>query len=498
MNKTQRAILSLSWQSAAYGVGVLGSQLIVIILVPFLTRYMPREEYGVVSILTSLYVFLNVLTNAGLPSAVFRFYNDAEDEKDRRLTLGASQFLFFLFAALPAICILLFPRVISVFLLDSDQYAPVLQLLAGFLIVDSMNTFGNIILRIEVRPLVASLHNIFLIACKTGLALLFVIRHDMGVFGYWLGQLSGEFAGFVVMIWLVRKHIVFQISWHRLWDLTKFGFPLIPASLSMTALRLADRYIIGFLQGLDQVAIYDVGYKVGSMAILLLLGPFRIAWNPFAFSIAKKTEAPQIYRNVLNYLMAVCLFLALGVFAFRTQIMGIMAPASYGSASSLVGWVAASQLFLAAYWVFAIGPMHGKKTHQLAWIALASGGTNVLLNFILIPLIGILGAAIATFVSYTILASFTYQAGKRLIGLRLDWLRLGKLVLVAGSILLVILTAEYSAIKLWLEISIKTAGMASFPVLLLLVKFIDPAQLKEVIGLIRNRLGNKLAAKTNS
>jgi O-antigen/teichoic acid export membrane protein len=493
MNRSQRAILSLSWQSAAYGIGVLGSQLIVFILVPFLTRYMPREEYGVVSILTSLYAFLNVLTNAGMPSATYRYYNDSENEKDQRITLGASQFLFFFFAALPAFFIFFFPRPIAILLLDSDQYASVLQLVAGFLIVDSMNTFGNIILRIEVRPLVASVHNVFLIACKTSLALLFVIGNDMGVFGYWLGHLSGEVAGLVLMIWLVRKRIVFQISWNRIWELTKFGFPLIPAALSMTALRLADRYIIGFLAGLDQVAVYDVGYKVGSMAILLLLGPFRIAWNPFAFSIATKPEAPNIYRNVLNYLMAICALLVLGVFAFRSELMDIMAPASYKNAASIVGWVAVSQMLLAAYWVFAIGPLHGKRTHQLAWIALASGGTNILLNFLLIPRIGILGAAIATFVSYALLATLTYQAGKRLIDLRLDWVRLGKLVLVSVSILLVTLATEYAGLKVWLEISIKAAGLASFPVLLLLVKFINPAQLKEVISLIRN----KLVAKTD-
>ena len=234
MNKSLRAILSLSWQSIAYGIGILGSQLIIYVTLPFLTRYMPQEEYGAISIITALYAMLNTLTNAGLPAATYRFYNDSQDEQDRKLVLGGSQLLFLLFAAVPAAAILIFPRDTSLLILGSDQYARVLQVVAGFLIFDTFDTYGTVILRIEVRPLVSSAHSLILITCKMGLSLLFVIQYEMGAFGYWLGQLAGEFIGFLIMVWLVRKNLVFKISWHRLWDLMKFGLHLLPATFSTT------------------------------------------------------------------------------------------------------------------------------------------------------------------------------------------------------------------------------------------------------------------------
>ncbi len=491
-NKSLRAILSLSWQSVAYGIGTLGSQLLVYFMLPFLTRYMSQEEYGVVSVITAAFAFLNMLTNAGLPQATFRYFNNIKDENEQQITIGTSQILFFLLSALPAAGILLFPKPISFLLLGSNQYASTLQLVACYLVFESMNTFGTIVLRIEVRALMSSIHSIILIACKTGLALIFVIVYDMGVRGYWLGHLTGSFLGLLFMVWLIRKRVVLQISWKRLWDLSKFGIPLIPASLSMTTLRLADRYIISALAGFDQVAIYDVGYKVGTM-ILFLIIPFRTAWIPFAFSIADKPEASKTYRDVFTYITAGCSFLILFVIAFRVEIVNIVAPASYNTASIIVGWIAISQIFLSAYHVFSIGPMISNKPGELAWAALSAAGLNLLLNFLLIPYIGILGAAIATLVGYAGLAVFTYLIGKRSFNLSVDWARVGKLILAVGPVLLGIVAIEHFPMTVWLQLAFKILGLLAFPILLLLIGFMSLDQIRDTFAIMKSVLNRKLS-----
>ncbi len=475
----------------AYGIGILGSQLIIYVMLPFLTRYMPQEEYGVVSVITAMYAFLNNLTNAGLPSATFRYFNAGQDANDQRITIGAAQFLFFIFAFLPAMGILLFPKPISTLLLGSGQYALVFQTVACFLVVSSMNTFGSVILRIRVRPFASSIHDIILITCKTGLTLLLVIAYDQGVLGYWLGQLIGEFIGLMFMIWFIHRDIVFEVSRERIWDLVKFGFPLIPATLSMNILRLFDRYIIGALAGLEQVAVYDVGYKVGTL-ILFLIIPFRTAWIPFAFSVANKPEAPKIFRDVLTYIAAGCTFLILGVIAFRVEIINIIAPATYSEALTVVGWVAVSQLFLAAYHIFSIGPMVKDKTRDLAWTALTAAGINLLLNFILIPLIGILGAAIATFVGYLILAILTYNLGRQVITISIDWKRLSRLLLSSGLIILALLAIDDFVTPQWTRIIFKALGLSLFPVILLLLGFISPAQSREFFELGKSMVNKNM------
>lgn len=494
MNRSTRAILSLSWQSLAYGVGVIGSQVVLYLMVPLLTRYMPKEEYGAVSVIMALYAFLNTLTNAGLPAATFRLYNDGPEEERKRVTLGSSQLLFFLFAAIPAAAIVLFAKPLSTLLLGSDRYALALQFAAGFLVLDTMNFFGTIILRVQVRPLVASIQSIILVTCETGLAVLFVVVYRMGVVGYWLGYLTGEVIGLMFTIWVVRKAIVFQVSRETVGDLMKFGIPLIPTAISMTALRLADRYFIGALASLDQVAVYDVGYKIGSV-VSLLISPFRTAWMPFAFSIARKPEAPRIYRDVFSYLMAGCAFLILGAIVFRDELLHLMAPESYAGASTVVGWVAVSQLFLAAYAVFSIGPMIVKRTHDLAWAAVLAGGLNVLLNILLIPPMGILGAALATFASYLVLIVAVYFIGQRSYPISVDWVRLLKLAIVSGLVMLAIFAAEGLGTTGLMLFLIKAAGLCFFPILLLLTGFVKPAQGKALIATVRDLAGRKLTGR---
>ena len=494
MNKSSlRALLSLSWHSVAYGIGILGSQLIIYVTLPFLTRYMPREEYGVIAVITALYALLNTLTNAGLPAATYRFYADAQSEQDKKIVLGGSQFLFLSFAVIPAALILIFPAGTSTLLLGSDHYGRVLQAVAGLLMVDTFNSFGTVILRVEVRALTSSIHSIILIACKTALALLFVIRYDMGVFGYWLGQFIGEFIGFLIMAWLVRRSISFQLARHQIWELLKFGMPLMPAMLSTTILKLSDRYIVGWLVGLEQAAIYDVGYKIGSL-ILILVTPFRAAWMPFAFSISQKPEASRIYRDVLTYLTAGCSFMILTVYAFRVDFIRIMAPDSYVSGANVVGLVAISNLFYTAYLVFSIGPMIGKKTQQLAWIAVSAGLANLLLNFVLIPIMGILGAAIATFVGYGLLALLALFKARQSIDIRIDLMRMRQLALTTAPSLLVILTAEWLAFSMLIEIALKIIGLLLFPALVFVTRFVKLTDLRELINMGRNMMGKRLAS----
>ncbi len=490
MKSSTKLILSLSWQSIAYGIGTIGSQIIIYLMLPVLTHSMSKEEYGAISVIITLYAFLNMLSNAGLPSATFRYHSAAEDEQERRLTLGGAQLLFFAFAALPAAALIAYAKPISLLLLGSEEYARALQFLAGYLITDTMNTVGSIILRVQVRPLTSSLHSIFAIGLQMGLAVLFVAHYEMGTAGYWLGYFAGSVIALGIMTWLVRKTITFYSSRKRMIELMRFGFPLIPATLSMTILRLSDRYIVGYLAGLEQVAVYDVGYKIGS-SILLLIIPFRTAWIPFAFSISQKPEAAKTYRDVLTYFMTGCMFLILGVIAFRTELLGFLAPDSYAEAKGVINWVAVSHLFLAAYHILSIGPMTRNKNHILVWAALSAGISNILLNFLLIPRMGIIGAAIATLVGYLLLVVLTYALERGASAFPVDWAQLARLLIASGITAAGIMVAELFSVNGWLQAAIKVSMLAMFPAALFLTGFLTRAQGQELTVIVKRFTSKK-------
>jgi O-antigen/teichoic acid export membrane protein len=492
--RSLQPLFSLSWQSFAYGIGIMGRQVVIYLTLPLFTNFMPQTEYGVVAVFVSMLGLVNTLTNAGLQAATFRFYNDTFDEQTRRYTISSSLLLFFLFASFLSFIILLAAESFSPPPLGSADYVPTIRILAVLLVFETLIYFGYILLRLQIRPYATSLHNIVLIVAQVGLALLFVRVYNWGATGYFLGYLGGDFIGLGVMIWLVRDMLVFQVSAKRLKELMIYGLPIIPADLSMWALRLADRSLIASIVGLDQVAVYEIGYKIGLIVGLAFM-PFNAAWPPFAFATMHKPNAPEIYRNVLTYIASGYTFLALGVIAFRSDLTKFLVPPSYAHAVSVVPWVAVSQIFLGLYPVLSLGPKIKKQTGPLAWVAFSAAIANILLNILLIPWIGILGAAIATLVGYLLLAVIGYSVGQRYFPIPLDWVRLGKLALASGLTIIVIIAVGRLPLSDWEGRILRALSLLIYPLLLIAVRFITPTQARETWQMISNRLYKQFGAE---
>ena len=152
MEKSLRSLLSLSGQLVAYGIGFVGRQLVTLITLPLITNLVSQEDFGIISIITSFYIVCNTITNMGLPSATFRFYNDKQDPNQQNEVLGTSQTLFFLLAFVLAVIIVVFSGTVSNLLLGSREYSLVIRLVALLVVVETMNYYGAILLRLHTRP----------------------------------------------------------------------------------------------------------------------------------------------------------------------------------------------------------------------------------------------------------------------------------------------------------------------------------------------------------
>jgi len=484
-------MISLSWQSVLYGIGIFGREVAVYIALPFFTTYMAQAEYGVVSVTAALLAFFNRLSNAGLPAATFRFYNDTEDTQNRRITLGSAQVLITFYAIVTAVVLFIGAGQLSLWLLGNIDYAYLIRIAAMLLFVQSLVNYGNILLRIQVRPLANSTQGVFQIVVQLGLALVLVMKYDLGARGYWLGHLVGAVVGLGLMLWLVRDAITFQFSRSRMKEMITYGLPLIPAVLALWSLRLVDRALVVSLAGINEVAVYEVGYKIGMLAGIVAL-PFGAAWPQFAFSAMHEPQAPKIYRDALTYLMTGCAFAALAVTAFRVDLVQIMAPNSYAGAASVVFWVALSQIAWVAYLILSVSLKIAKRTSYIAVVAVSAAVVNIVLNLLLIPIMGIQGAAIATLAGYLALSIGIHVFGRRFYAFQIDWKRLLKISLAASITALFIFHTEEINVDLWTGRAIKVFGLILFPIFLVLMRFINRNQYQELwqsgSRLVRERL----------
>lgn len=473
-------LIALSWQSVAYGLGIFGRQIAMYLALPLFTNHMPQTEFGAVAVTTAFLSFINTLSNAGLPASTFRLYNDSEEPEHQRQTLGSAQVLIAGYALLAGLLMSVAATPLAQWLLDDSNYAPVIHMVAVVLFIESLINYGQIVLRLQVRPFASSMQSLFQIMLQLSVAVVLVRNYNLGIYGYWLGFLAGGLVALLVMLWLVRGALEWHISTRYLQDMLVYGLPLIPATISMWALRLVDRALISSIAGLNEVAVYEIGYKIGAI-VLLVLGPFNRAWPPFAFSSMKKQNARQIYQNSLTYVTAGCTFVALGVIAFRTDMVQFMAPPSYAHAVSVVPWVAIAIIAWGMYPILSIGLKIAKRTTYIAAVAISAASVNIIFNLLLIPHIGIRGAAIATLVGYVTLAGGAYAAGQHFYSFPIDWPRLGKLVLAGGLTILAIIQLERFDVTVWDGRILRATVLLIFPLLLMVTNFFTLSQCREAI-----------------
>lgn len=483
-----RPLLSLSWQSFAYGVGVMGQRLVMYLTLPILTLYLEQAEFGVVSVLIAFFSFVNVISNAGIPAATFRMYNEDRDPKMRAEVLGTSQILFAGYAVLMAVMVWVFAAQISVWLLDDATYAGLIRTISVYLVIYTITYYGQIVLRIQVRPLAKSLHSVLWTLAEYGLAIYFVYL-QWSVQGYWWGRLIGSMLALIGVLWLIRHSLYWKFSQVQLSEILKYALPILPATLALWSLRLVDRALITASIGVGEVAIYEVGDRIGMLTGLLTV-PFAAAWPQFAFSVMYKPHAPRLYRNVLTFLAVGCTFFGMGVILFRNELVALFATAEYARAAEVIPWLVLSQIAWALYPVLSIGPNITKNTLVLAWITGIAAIVNIGLNLILIPQIGIHGAAIATFVAYALLGVLSYIIGQKSLSFPLDWIRLGKLAMV--SILSYGIASQiHIRLTYWSSLSLRLIGfVAVFTLLLVALRFVSWQEMQRLksltISLTRN------------
>ena len=177
------------------------------------------------------------------------------------------------------------------------------------------------------------------------------------------------------------------------------GVPLLPNFLIYWVFNSSDRLMITNLIGVDASGVYAVGAKLGNASQLIYLA-FTGGWQYFAFSTMREKEQVKSNSMIFEYLGAVSFVVSVFVCAFSFIIYKILFPEQY-----LAGYIIAPYLFLAPLlqMLFQVACNQFiviKKTWPNMLILSGGAVANVLLNLILIPILGIEGASIATVMGY--------------------------------------------------------------------------------------------------
>jgi len=223
---------------------------------------------------------------------------------------------------------------------------------------------------------------------------------------------------------------------------------------------------------------------------MLVVQMFDYAWRPFYFAMEKEPDAKSIFARVLTYFVLVmsALFVVISLFIndiVKIRIFGhdFIHP-DYWSGLNIVPIVLLGYMFLGVSNIFSAGIYIQKKTHLMPVVTFIGAGVNIVVNYWLIPIMGITGAALATLFAYFAMAVALYVMSKSVYPIQYEMGRMLKLVLVTGGIMVV----YYYVPAPMPPVIFKLLLTAAFIVLVIVLKFFNERE----INFIRKSLKRKL------
>ena len=477
-------IRRLGSQTLVYGVGGVALQVVGIITLPVFARVFSPADYGVIELGMVLASISLIVVDGGMGSASQRsFFDHGDDEQGIRRRILTTALVFQL--ALGALVALILSAVagpLSEALFDGREEPGMLVLIGVTLPALAIAQFTREVLRLHFRAWSYVAASVAGAVAATAVSIVAVVSWDAGLEGPFIGILAGAVVGAVYGLALVWRELTARPSRRELSIMLRFGVPLIPTALSLWSLTVIDRVMLGRLADLDELGQYAIAVRIG-MPVLLIVTAFAVAFSPFTFSLYQRDpeHEKRVRGRVLLYLTAVLSGLALIVGLFAYEIVEIVAPA-FDESFEAVGLVAFGLALFGISGVVVSGISISRQTHWLALYSLIAAVVNIALNFVLIPPLGLFGAALATLVAYAVLTALYYHRAQLVY--RTPY-RLGAVVgtFALGLALVPLGAIEYE--NTLLGLAVRFAALVVFVIALRLTGVVRPEDARRAVAWVR-------------
>lgn len=397
------------------------SKAVSFLLLPLYTGALSPAAFGIVDILVSTAVLLIPVISLHAPEAVFRFRVEGEPG------------VFWAGVTFVGVGLSLLALGMPLFAL-SKLFAPYMGLLYAYVTASILRSFFAHLLRADGAFSLYALQQLFCAALTTVLQILFLVVLQWGIEGYLLAVILGDGVTFAILLLFLPTH--WKDSSPNLplcKRMLRYALPLVPTAALWWAISASDRYVLLAFHGEAATGIYAAAGRLPAL-VSLSVSVFLEAWHYAALRCEKKAQGGlfgRIYALLVPTLILGGVLLSIGA---GWGVRFLLAP-EYGEAALLVPLLVFGAVcgglsnFVDSIYSLRYASGASLLTSFLATLA------NVLLNFLLIPSLAGLGAALATALSF---------AG--LLGLRLwhtrRYLSFQRLALPLGCSLVLFLSAS--------------------------------------------------------
>ncbi|WP_017732038.1 lipopolysaccharide biosynthesis protein [Nafulsella turpanensis] len=430
----------LASDTAIYGVSSIGGRLLNYLLVPFYTEVFETEEYGIVTLLYAFVAFLNVLYLYGLETAYFRFANRYREDEPRIFRTAFTSVFCSSLLLSGTLCLFAGPITDALDVPGKEHYV---YWFAAILSIDAIMAIPFARLRLQGRAVKFAAAKLGNIVLNIGLNVFFLVFCYDILEGEYLQSLQPYVASFFRPEWGVDYVFLSNLIANALWifilfpelmqarfqldkdywqQMLVYAYPLLFMGLAGATNEMMSRSLLKYilpenfypdLSNAAVLGIFGACYKL-SIFMNLAIQAFRFASEPFFFSRASDRSSPKLFAQVMQYFVIACCLILFGV-SVNLHWLGplVLGDAEYLRGLEIVPVLLLGYLFFGIYMNLAIWFKLADKNSYGSWFTISGAVLTIILNYTLIPWLGMMGAALATLAVYFYMAVICYYYGQR-------------------------------------------------------------------------------------
>jgi O-antigen/teichoic acid export membrane protein len=390
-------IKKISFHVIIYGFLNVLKSLVPFLLLPILTEHLSLKEYGDLSIIETLILFVMPFILLNVHGAINVEFFKKDKETFKKYFINAVMISFFAYVIV-SIILFFFENQIHKF----TKLSPIwIELISTFVIIRALPMIGYSFFQASKNIKYYAFTSILQVLIDFSLSLLLVLFFHMGL----IGRLSGIFCSFLTVT-VILMYIFFKWGFFKTFTLkfTKeillFGIPLIPHAIGGVTLALSDRLFISSFYNSSYVGLYTVAYQIG--ALMLLVGrSVNQAWTPFFFELLKNNKKQKAFKIIIYFHL---IFIVIFMFFLFTKDLFylIFINEKFYSSKEYFFPILIGFLFQSLYLLITNYFFYYEKTKVIGLITIFGAVINIVLNYFLIIKFGVSGVAYATAITWFI------------------------------------------------------------------------------------------------
>jgi len=389
------------------------------------THLLTPSQYGVYTLIFTAAMFVNTTVFNWIPVGMVRFWpGGTYTDKTFISTMG----VLYRFLSLP---IIILAVAISFFIANESigYLIAWLALLCGFV----SHRFGLMLKTAQMQP---TNYAIMLISYSV---LALTLGSTLAYLGFGaMGLLIGVATGMLIpsLIQTTKSWLQFDASAYSP-ELTQklviYGMPLAASFLLDEIANVSDRYMLAWLSGEAEAGKYAVGYDLAGNSILMVMNAVNLAAYPMIVKLLDtkgKEAALEYFKTYAVLLLGLSIPAVVGLSLVGPNIVDLVIGDEYKeSVTLLLPWVSSAVFFMGAGAFYMHLPFQlGNYNMGIFKIAGTVAVLNLLLNYWLIPKMGMQGAAIATLLSFMVSVSLGFIFGRRVFPIPFPLKEVGKIL----------------------------------------------------------------------